>query len=67
MNDNKIKSTGSVVKHSLRFEETSDDTRTIIPNQSIVFSNWFLFKKQIEQIGPENGKNVILQGAGRDL
>jgi hypothetical protein len=60
MNNNKPKSTGSETKHSLRFEETSDDTRTIIPNQSIIFSNWYLFRKQIEQIGPENGKNVIL-------
>lgn len=64
MHDNKTKSTGSPIKPSLQFEETSDDTLTIIPSQSIVSSNWIPLKKQIEQHGLDQCKNVILDLSG---
>lgn len=60
MLDEKTKSRDSLINPSLRFEEISDDTYSIIPSQPVIFSNWLLFKKQIEQLGLDQGKNVLL-------
>lgn len=53
-------SMGSLFKPHLRFEETDDDTRTIIASKSIIFSNWIPFKKQIELNGLVQAKNIIV-------
>ncbi len=53
-------SISSLFKPSIRIEDTDDDTCTIIARQSIVFSNWIPFKRKVEQLGLEQGKNIIV-------
>jgi MFS superfamily sulfate permease-like transporter len=53
-------SIGSLFRPHLRFEETDDNTRTIIASKSIVFSNWIPFKNQIVLNGLDQGKNITV-------
>ncbi len=55
----KLKSTDLSTKPTLRLEETDNNTRTLKTGQSIVFSDWILFKMQIEEAGLNQGKNII--------
>ncbi len=50
----------SLFKTYLDIEDTSEDTSTIRARQSAVFSNWIPFKRQIEDIGFVQKRNLII-------
>ncbi|MFQ5754271.1 MAG: SulP family inorganic anion transporter, partial [bacterium] len=50
----------SLFKPYLDIENRDNDTVAIIARQSAVFSNWIPFKRQIEQLGLVQNKNLIL-------
>jgi MFS superfamily sulfate permease-like transporter len=50
----------SFFKAFLVVEDIDDKTSVIRASQSAVFSNWFLFKRQIEQLGRIQQRNVIV-------
>lgn len=50
----------SLFKTYLEVEEVSADTSMIIARQSAVFSNWIPFRRQIEQIGLIQRRNLII-------
>ncbi|MCF6157093.1 MAG: SulP family inorganic anion transporter [wastewater metagenome] len=57
----------SLFKPYLDVENRGDDTLVIIAKDSAVFSNWIPFKRQIEQLGLVQGKNVIVNMAKTKL
>ncbi len=50
----------SLFKPYLEVQEISADTSQIIARESAVFSNWIPFRRQIEQIGLVQHRNVII-------
>ena len=50
----------SLFKPFLKVETRDDDTNVIIARHAAVFSNWIPFKRQIENIGLLERKNVIV-------
>ncbi|MGR3318312.1 MAG: SulP family inorganic anion transporter [Candidatus Anammoxibacter sp.] len=50
----------SLFKPYLDVENRSNNTIAIIAKDSAVFSNWIPFKRQLEQLGLVQGKNVIV-------
>ncbi len=50
----------SLFKTYLEVEETGPDTSTIRAQQSAVFSNWIPFKRQIEDLGLVQRRNVVI-------
>ena len=50
----------SLFKPYLNVEMPFDDTYHVSARHSAVFSNWILFKRQIEKLGYEEGKHVVL-------
>lgn len=51
---------GSLFKPYIEVEEVDDSTSRIIAHQSAVFSNWIPFRKQIEDIGLVQHRNLIV-------
>lgn len=58
---------GSFFKAFLEVEDIDDNTSLIRASQSAVFSNWFLFKRQIEQLGRGQQRNVVVDLSGTTL
>ncbi|MGZ0172477.1 MAG: SulP family inorganic anion transporter [Planctomycetales bacterium] len=50
----------SLFKPYLEVEDVNDDTSMIIARQSAVFSNWIPFRRQIEEIGLVQRRNLII-------
>ncbi len=50
----------SLFRPYLDIERRDDDTYTVITRYSAVFSNWIPFKRQLEQLGLIQKKNIIL-------
>lgn len=50
----------SLFKTYLDIEDTSPDTSTIKARQSAVFSNWIPFKRQIEDLGFVQKRNLVI-------
>ncbi|MDV6033070.1 MAG: SulP family inorganic anion transporter [Phycisphaera sp. RhM] len=51
---------GSMFKPYLEIEEVDAQTSRIIARQSAVFSNWIPFKRQIEEVGLVQRRNLIV-------
>lgn len=58
---------GSLFKAFLEVEDVDENTSLIRASQSAIFSNWFLFKRQIEQLGRGQHRNVIVDLSGTTL
>lgn len=50
----------SLFKPLLDAEETDEHTVTIRARKSAVFSSWILFRRQLEQFGIRQGRNVVV-------
>ncbi len=50
----------SMFKPYIDVEEIDDNTSLIVARQSAVFSNWIPFRRQIEQIGLVNRRNIVV-------
>ncbi len=50
----------SLFKPYIEVEDINDDTSLILARESAVFSNWIPFKRQIEQIGLVQRRNLIV-------
>ena len=48
-------------------QEVDDDTSLIVAHQSAVFSNWIPFRRQIEQIGLVQRRNLIVDVSNANL
>ncbi len=57
----------SLFKPYLEVEDISADTSLIIARESAVFSNWIPFRRQIEQIGLIQRRNLIVDVSGTQL
>jgi MFS superfamily sulfate permease-like transporter len=57
----------SLFKPYLEVEEVSADTTMIIAKQSAVFSNWIPFRRQIEEIGLVQRRNLIIDVSNTQL
>jgi MFS superfamily sulfate permease-like transporter len=57
----------SLFKPYLEVEEVNADTSMIIAKQSAVFSNWIPFRRQIEEIGLVQRRNLIIDVSGTQL
>lgn len=57
----------SLFKPYLEVEEVSADTSMIIARQSAVFSNWIPFRRQIEDVGLVQRRNLIIDVSGTQL
>ncbi len=57
----------SLFKPYLEVEEVNADTSMIIAKQSAVFSNWIPFRRQIEQIGLVQRRNLIIDVSDTQL
>ncbi|MEZ6073581.1 MAG: SulP family inorganic anion transporter [Pirellulales bacterium] len=57
----------SLVKPYIEVEEVDDNTSKIVTYQSAVFSNWIPFRRQIEQIGLVQHRNIIIDLSGTHL
>ena len=57
----------SLFKPYLEVEEVSADTTMIIAKQSAVFSNWIPFRRQIEEIGLVQRRNLIIDVSNTKL
>ena len=57
----------ALFKPFVEVQELSADTSTIIAKESAVFSNWIPFRRQIEQIGLIQGRNVIVDLSNAQL
>ncbi len=51
---------GSMFKPFLEVEDVDDNTSRIIARESAVFSNWIPFRRQIEQIGLVQHRNLLV-------
>jgi len=57
----------SFFKAYIEVEDVDDNTSIIIAKESAVFSNWIPFKRQIEEIGLVQRRNLILDLSGTTL
>jgi MFS superfamily sulfate permease-like transporter len=57
----------SLFKPYLEVQEIDDQTSLIIAHQSAVFSNWIPFRRQIEQVGLVQRRNLIVDVADTHL
>ena len=57
----------SLFKPYLEVEEVNADTSLIIARESAVFSNWIPFRRQIEQIGLVQRRNLIVDVSNAQL
>jgi MFS superfamily sulfate permease-like transporter len=57
----------SLFKPYIEVEEVTSDTSMIIASQSAVFSNWIPFRRQIEQIGLVQKRNLIIDVSNTKL
>ena len=57
----------SLFKPYLEVEEVNADTSMIIAKQSAVFSNWIPFRRQIEEIGLVQRRNLIIDVSDTQL
>ena len=57
----------SLFKPFLEIEDLSDDTSLIRARDSAVFSNWIPFRRQIEQVGLVQGRNLVIDLSGVQL
>lgn len=57
----------SLFKPYLDIESRGDDTYAVIAKYSAVFSNWIPFKRQLEQLGLVQNKNIILDLSDTNL
>lgn len=57
----------SLFKPYLEVQEISADTSMIIAKESAVFSNWIPFRRQIEQIGLVQRRNLIIDVSNAQL
>ena len=57
----------SLFKPYLDVELCDDNTYRVEVRHSAVFSNWILFKRQIERLGFDEGKHVVLDLSGTRL
>lgn len=51
----------------LEVEDISDDTSLIVARESAVFSNWIPFRRQIEQVGLIQHRNLIIDVSNAQL
>lgn len=58
---------GSFFKAFLVVEDRDEKTTVIRASQSAVFSNWFQFKRQIDRLGREQHRNVVVDLSGTTL
>ena len=58
---------GSLFKPYLEVQEVSADTSLILAHQSAVFSNWIPFRRQIEDVGLVQRRNLIIDLSGTQL
>jgi len=57
----------SLFKAYLEVEDVDDKTSLVRASQSAVFSNWLPFKRQIEELGRLQGRNVTIDLSGTKL
>ena len=57
----------ALFKPYLEVEDVDDDTSLIVAQESAVFSNWIPFRRQIEQIGLVQRRNLIIDLSGTKL
>jgi len=57
----------SLFKPYIEVQEINDDTSLILARESAVFSNWLPFRRQIEQIGLVQKRNLIIDVSGTKL
>lgn len=57
----------SFFKAYVEVEELDDKTSLIVAKESAIFSNWIPFKRQIEEIGLVQKRNIILDLSGTTL
>jgi MFS superfamily sulfate permease-like transporter len=57
----------SLFKPFLEVEDVNDDTSMIVAHQSAVFSNWIPFRRQIENIGLVQHRNLIVDLSNTQL
>ncbi len=57
----------SLFKPYLETQELDDNTTLIVARESAVFSNWIPFRRQIEQIGLVQRRNVIVDVSNANL
>ena len=57
----------SLFKPYLEVEDISDDTSLIRARDSAVFSNWIPFRRQIEQVGLVQKRNLVIDLSGVQL
>ena len=57
----------SLFKPYLEVQEVSADTSVIIAQQSAVFSNWIPFRRQIEDVGLVQRRNLVIDLSGAQL
>ena len=57
----------SLFKPYIEVEEVNENTSMIVAHQSAVFSNWIPFRRQIEQIGLVQKRNLIIDVSNTKL
>ena len=57
----------SLFKPYIEVQEVDDDTSLILARESAVFSNWILFRHQIEQIGLIQKRNLVVDVSNTKL
>jgi MFS superfamily sulfate permease-like transporter len=57
----------SLFKANLEVQDIEDNTSVILAHESAVFSNWIPLRKQIEQLGPIQRRNVIVDVSNTQL
>ena len=58
---------GSFFKAFLEIEDRDDQTTIVRASQSAIFSNWIQFKRQIERLGREQRRDVVVDLSGTTL
>lgn len=57
----------SLFKPYIEVQEVDDKTSMIVAHQSAVFSNWIPFRRQIEQVGLVQGRNLVVDVSNTKL
>ncbi|MFN3152495.1 SulP family inorganic anion transporter [Bremerella sp.] len=57
----------SLFKPYIEVQEINDNTSVILARESAVFSNWLPFRRQIEQIGLIQKRNLVIDVSGTKL
>lgn len=57
----------SLFKPYIEVQEVDDNTSVIVARESAVFSNWLPFRRQIEQIGLIQHRNLVIDVSGTKL